>query len=1612
MRKNFAKKFVISALVGAFSLCTALGIALSGTAKAAEETDYSSVDGISVVATGTEGDKNMSLYVNLPEVTALTDVKSIIFDITLEADDYCTPLMIDTNGNYYEIASANGATGSYKVGRSLSLLSEASSVTAGAWFGLLPEAGRGLDGRAYYSFAVEDWLMRANLDNYGNPNKNLELAALQGSALTKAQSLKAVGFRTTELTHKDTNLVFGDVYLEKTDGTISRIVNSSEVEMSEDLKHNYTGNYAWVGYVGNFGVFDADKKCTQCGWLNNVTENGWDIATSDGGVDGYFEGMNYRQTSLPESMQYQKFATPAYADGFENSAIILEYYDRGGEACKFEPKIVNGTTYATLNGVTAYFVDMSGNLVDSERLSWAITPPAGFVGYIVLDTAGCTNAEYLALADHANELLNFGFHGNWNGGKLFNADLGAIKVAEGGLSAQTDFFSLINGAEAYYSFASSAMPDGLNAQGLTFSEQYGLVLNKVMKSYDFKSSNEVVYGRLDGLNFQISDPTDEEYHYMYVKGYSSDLTETDYFSLRVADHAYNSGSFEFFFYDAQQTFNTRSGINQTKEVYLFNKDGSFNKSIYPDNEWSWVTLPAGFDGYMVIPSASIDWILDKSKAVYATVISQGTQGISNNQQGTTDTPLSSGFNIEFGQMKSLVGTFDAAKSNFLELLENGTVYADTLSTSRSGRSAQVSGATYMFTPVVGSLMDCSYMPVEGIVLDAKESAGSATLESAIVANADRLAFYIYNESMESMEIALSYSDGTYPETATLISVVDDVYNQSLTDGKISIPDGFEGYLIVDYKGGKPVFTLDEGERLGITDIFSLAAGVTVENGNEVFTKSLAVLRTVSSTDEQIAAVFTANGLSIKRAVNSYYSTPDAPSNFEQEASLAKVGLLDDDNYIFAVRDSYPVFKSPEMYEDTPTVELALAPQLVKNNAKYVLADEGETVNLEVLEAGMVYVFAPKTFECEGFTKTMAMESFFEGIDGRVFCFKKACETGERLALSGAYFIVIDGEVSPFIALTVPAKQMFFEDIPDEYLLENFIFQGIPTIAMTSGGRMFVSAMTGGKTEPVVENVVITYASDDNGKTFSPYMLCDHPYETMARIYDPMFWYDNGRLWYFFTQADKGQSQMATYMCYTDNPDAQNLADIEWTEPVYLIKGVLSEKPNRLQNGKIVYSTSLYNDVCDGKVHVFESTDGGMTASLIGVADPNPSASFVFPEPKIVEMKNGTLWLLKRVDGNNENRVEQSFSIDGGKTWTVGQFNDDLLCGSSRFVFDRLPSGNLIYIGNFGTQRNRSHIKVLLSEDDGKTWPYSIELDHRTWISYPDYTITPDGKIMVLYDRGRTTQMELRTAIIDEADIKAGRIVSEGSSLMNILFKNPKYMEIEKVFALPEATYDQELNKNVVVFPEGTTRAQVVKAFPSEGVSVGLNTGELKQVLGGWTLGSINADGYGTITFVPTGGLPWNIEDTYRLLEITVKIEKAVAEATVTGIEITSEPTKKTYTLGEALDLEGLVVVEKYSDGTSKLLERSEYAVSDLDSMTAGEKTITVSKDGFSATFKVTVQSGGTGGSTGSGENGGNGGSQGGEQGGKGKKGCGSSVSGAALAMLTLLGVGVVLKKKR
>ena len=111
------------------------------------------------------------------------------------------------------------------------------------------------------------------------------------------------------------------------------------------------------------------------------------------------------------------------------------------------------------------------------------------------------------------------------------------------------------------------------------------------------------------------------------------------------------------------------------------------------------------------------------------------------------------------------------------------------------------------------------------------------------------------------------------------------------------------------------------------------------------------------------------------------------------------------------------------------------------------------------------------------------------------------------------------------------------------------------------------------------------------------------------------------------------------------------------------------------------------------------------------------------------------------------------------------------------------------------------------------------------------------------------------------------------------------------------------------------------------------------------------EGTAVITVTATSG------DVSVSADYTVTVTAAEQPApTLESLELAG-PTKVEYVQGEQLDLTGLVVTAVYSDGTRTEIPYGEggYTVSGYDANAVGEQTVTVTYEGVSAEFTVTVK---------------------------------------------------------
>ena len=377
--------------------------------------------------------------------------------------------------------------------------------------------------------------------------------------------------------------------------------------------------------------------------------------------------------------------------------------------------------------------------------------------------------------------------------------------------------------------------------------------------------------------------------------------------------------------------------------------------------------------------------------------------------------------------------------------------------------------------------------------------------------------------------------------------------------------------------------------------------------------------------------------------------------------------------------------------------------------------------------------------------------------------------------------VADASLAP-LELAVP---------PAKYRDPNFIlYQTGPAVAVAPKGRIWVAIMTGGRDECNL-NYVDLLTSGDGGRTWSePKLALD--IDGPLRTFDPAMWTDpEGRVWLFWCQCyDFWDGRGGLWASVCENPDDENAV---WSKPRRLCDGVMKDKPLVLANGDRWLFVEQWQD--DTQPHVWKalsklpklpewyhtdtphvganvycSKDRGRTWNWLSTV-PVPRDIQTCDEHMAVELKDGTFRMLLRV----KTGMAESTSADGGRTWTTAAAGS-VKNPAGRFFFGRLRSGNILLVKNgpVDTQTDRRDLMAFLSEDDGKTFPYRLELDMRRGVAYPDVSERPDGLIHCVHDYNRRAPGGgIILDVFTEADIKAGKIVSPQGRLHTVVRQNAK-----------------------------------------------------------------------------------------------------------------------------------------------------------------------------------------------------------------------------------------------
>ncbi|TWU08642.1 BNR/Asp-box repeat protein [Symmachiella macrocystis] len=366
----------------------------------------------------------------------------------------------------------------------------------------------------------------------------------------------------------------------------------------------------------------------------------------------------------------------------------------------------------------------------------------------------------------------------------------------------------------------------------------------------------------------------------------------------------------------------------------------------------------------------------------------------------------------------------------------------------------------------------------------------------------------------------------------------------------------------------------------------------------------------------------------------------------------------------------------------------------------------------------------------------------------------------------------------FLVAAIPllTASVFAEDpdftAPAEYVgppkplhaATNRAFQGIPSMAVTPGGRLWATWYASKTPGEDANNYVVLSTSGDQGATWQEVLVVDPDEEGPLRTFDPELWMaPDGKLRLVWAQSIGHDGTVAgVWFLETDEPES---AQPTWEKPVRVTDGVMMCKPTVLTSGDWALPASTWRKT-DNSAKMVVSDDQGKTWSIRGGCNVPPKVR-AFDEHMFVERTDGSLWLLVRTRYG----IGESVSTDGGATWP--ELTPSAIAHpSARFFISRLNSGNLLLVkhGPIDQPTGRSHLTAFLSTDDGKSWSNGFLLDERAGVSYPDGQQTPDGLIRIIYDYSRTGDRNILMATFREEDVAAGKPVSKDVKLRQVVSK--------------------------------------------------------------------------------------------------------------------------------------------------------------------------------------------------------------------------------------------------
>lgn len=200
------------------------------------------------------------------------------------------------------------------------------------------------------------------------------------------------------------------------------------------------------------------------------------------------------------------------------------------------------------------------------------------------------------------------------------------------------------------------------------------------------------------------------------------------------------------------------------------------------------------------------------------------------------------------------------------------------------------------------------------------------------------------------------------------------------------------------------------------------------------------------------------------------------------------------------------------------------------------------------------------------------------------------------------------------------------------------------------------------------------------------------------------------------------------------------ADGSWAAEKTAVRVSAPHGPIRLRDGRLFYLGNTYGKAAtDGTLHFsWERMIRSRVLAMVGDADgrnwreagvvPTP-ADGRYCEAHAIELADGAILALLRLEGEKELEIHRTVSRDGGESWTPPVF---VAAGGPPHLM-RHSSGALLCV--YGYREPGYGERAMISRDEGTTWATDLIIRDDGVdgdLGYPSSAELPDGRILTVY----------------------------------------------------------------------------------------------------------------------------------------------------------------------------------------------------------------------------------------------------------------------------------------